>query len=341
MAHERRLEFAPFALDLVNECLWRGPRAIKLRPKAFAVLDHLVRRSGQLVTKDDLIAAVWPDTFVGDAVLKVTIRQLREALDDNPKAPRFIETSHRRGYRFIGVIDAPASAPPGGVVGRERALSRMHGWLEKSRRGERQIVFVTGEAGIGKTTLLDLFTRSLASGPAGRVCSGQCLEQYGMGEAYLPVLEAMRQLCRDDPRAVEPLMRTLRDDDARVRGRAAWALGELEDKRAVEGLMLALKDADIGIAMGTGADVAMEAAGLTIVQGDLRGVVRARRLSQDNVRIIRQNLFLAFVYNVVSVPVAAGVLYPFFGLLISPIWASLAMSLSSLSVVVNSLRLRR
>ncbi len=103
----------------------------------------------------------------------------------------------------------------------------------------------------------------------------------------------------------------------------------------------ALAQAEVGIAMGTGADVAMEAAGLTIVQGDLRGVVRARRLSRDTVRIIRQNLFLAFVYNAVSVPVAAGVLYPGFGMLISPMWASLAMSLSSLSVVVNSLRLRK
>lgn len=103
----------------------------------------------------------------------------------------------------------------------------------------------------------------------------------------------------------------------------------------------ALAQADIGIAMGTGADVAMEAAGLTIVQGDLRGVLRARRLSEDTVRIIRENLFLAFVYNAVSVPVAAGVLYPVFGVLISPIWASLAMSLSSLSVVANSLRLRK
>jgi P-type Cu+ transporter len=103
----------------------------------------------------------------------------------------------------------------------------------------------------------------------------------------------------------------------------------------------ALAQAQVGIAMGTGADVAMEAAGLTLVQGDLRGVVRARKLSRDTVRTIRQNLFLAFIYNAVSVPVAAGILYPFFGLLISPMWASLAMSLSSLSVIVNSLRLKR
>ena len=103
----------------------------------------------------------------------------------------------------------------------------------------------------------------------------------------------------------------------------------------------ALAQAQIGIAMGTGTDVAMESAGITLVQGDLRGVARARRLSRATMRTIRQNLFLAFVYNVLSVPVAAGILYPFVGLLISPIWASAAMSLSSLSVVANSLRLRR
>jgi Cu+-exporting ATPase len=103
----------------------------------------------------------------------------------------------------------------------------------------------------------------------------------------------------------------------------------------------ALAQAQIGIAMGTGTDVAMESAGVTLVRGDLRGIAGARRLSRATMRNIRQNLFLAFVYNALSVPVAAGVLYPFFGLLISPIWASAAMTLSSLSVVGNSLRLRR
>src|SRR5262245_24250136 len=96
--------FEPFCLDRGNECLWRGSQVIKLRPKAYAVLNELVVRSGQLVTKEELLAAVWPETFVTDAVLKVTIRQLREALDDDPKAPEFIETAHRRGYRFIGQI---------------------------------------------------------------------------------------------------------------------------------------------------------------------------------------------------------------------------------------------
>ena len=103
----------------------------------------------------------------------------------------------------------------------------------------------------------------------------------------------------------------------------------------------ALAAADVGIAMGTGTDVAMESAGITLVHGDLRAIARARRLSRATMRNIRQNLFLAFVYNGVGVPVAAGLLYPFLGILISPIWASAAMTLSSLSVIGNALRLRR
>ena len=103
----------------------------------------------------------------------------------------------------------------------------------------------------------------------------------------------------------------------------------------------ALAEAAVGIAMGTGTDVAMESAGVTLVKGDLRAIVRARRLSRATMRNIRQNLFLAFVYNAVGIPVAAGVLYPVIGLLVSPILASAAMMMSSLSVIGNALRLRR
>ncbi len=103
----------------------------------------------------------------------------------------------------------------------------------------------------------------------------------------------------------------------------------------------ALAQAQVGIAMGTGTDVAMESAGVTLVKGDLRGIVRARKLSRLTIRNIKQNLFLAFVYNSAGVPIAAGVLYPFFSLLLSPIFAAAAMSFSSVSVVVNALRLRR
>jgi Cu+-exporting ATPase len=102
----------------------------------------------------------------------------------------------------------------------------------------------------------------------------------------------------------------------------------------------ALAAADVGIAMGTGTDVAMESAGVTLVRGDLRGIVRAVRLSRATMRNIRQNLFFAFVYNTIGIPIAAGVLYPAFGLLLNPMIASAAMSLSSVSVIANALRLR-
>jgi Cu+-exporting ATPase len=103
----------------------------------------------------------------------------------------------------------------------------------------------------------------------------------------------------------------------------------------------ALAQAEVGIAMGTGTDVAMESAGITLVKGDLQGIVRARRLSRATLRNIRQNLFFAFVYNLLGIPLAAGVLYPVFGLLLSPVVASAAMTFSSVSVIANALRLRR
>jgi Cu+-exporting ATPase len=103
----------------------------------------------------------------------------------------------------------------------------------------------------------------------------------------------------------------------------------------------ALAKANVGIAMGTGTDVAMESGGITLVKGDLRGIVRARHLSQATMRNIRQNLFFAFIYNILGVPIAAGILYPFFGLLLQPVFAAAAMSFSSVSVIGNALRLRK
>ena len=217
--NDKRIAFDVFSLDLVNECLWKGSEEIKVRPKAFALLNYLLNRRGQLVTKDELLNAVWPETFVGDAVLKVTVRQLREALDDDPKTPRYIETSHRRGYRFIGEIaEAKQERQPEvtqdynssgaffvytGVVGRQQALTRMHRWLQRMLHGERQIGFITGEVGIGKTALVDAFARMIPTDGSIRVGRGQCLEQYGTGEAYLPVLEAIGRLCREQRKVAD------------------------------------------------------------------------------------------------------------------------------------------
>jgi DNA-binding winged helix-turn-helix (wHTH) protein/predicted ATPase len=227
VGREKLIIFDPFCLDLANQCLLRDSKVIKLRPKAFAVLDYFLGRPGQLITKEELLNAVWPDTFVGEAVLKVAIRQIREALGDDPKSPRFIETAHRRGYRFIGQIAGGGHVPatnqdvgsdkaisasplraaysPLGVVGRDEAFSRMRSWLEKMLGGERQIVFITGEPGIGKTAIVDTFARSIASDRSIRIGRGQCLEQYGTSEAYLPVLEAIGRLCREQGQVVDVL----------------------------------------------------------------------------------------------------------------------------------------
>jgi predicted ATPase len=180
----------------------------------------------QLVTKGELLKAVWPGTFVDEGVVKVTIRQLRDVLGDDPKSPRFIETAHRRGYRFIGRItetvpvqaidqeakrinvvlgSAKLAAVSQQVVGRDRALSQMETCWRRCLEGERQIAFVTGEAGIGKTVLVDTFAKSIAADESIRIARGQCLEQYGTGEAYLPVLDAIGRLCREQKQVVDVL----------------------------------------------------------------------------------------------------------------------------------------
>jgi tetratricopeptide (TPR) repeat protein len=191
------------------------------------MLSHLLSCPGQLVTKEQLLASVWPETFVTDAVLKVTIAQLREAFDDDSKSPRFIETSHRRGYRFVGQItegglllakDQPGGSDPASsplpvrsdspsiaVIGREHALSQMQGWRDKMLKGERQVAFISGEAGIGKTSLVEFFAGSLVPDSRVLIARGQCLEQYGTGEAYLPVLAAMGRLSREQPHVVDVL----------------------------------------------------------------------------------------------------------------------------------------
>jgi len=203
MKHDRPILFPPFRLDPVNQRLNCDERVISLRPKTFGVLYHLAERANQLVTKDELLDVVWPGLNVGDAVLKGCVREIREALGDDPTAPRFIETAHRLGYRFIApVIGADRSPSRVAVdelptpVGRESELARMQTWLSRSLDGQRQIVFVTGEPGIGKTTLVEAFVERITQ-PGVRVGRGQCLEHHGVGEAYLPLLEALGRLCRE------------------------------------------------------------------------------------------------------------------------------------------------
>src|SRR5262249_38746063 len=155
--------------------------------------------------KDELLDAVWPDTHVVEHVLKVRVQELRVALGDEAERPRYIETVHRRGYRFIAAVrvvsnepvpaTATSAAPGTMLVGRDLEIRRLDEPHASARSGRRQIVFVSGEAGIGKTALVDAMVARLAADDVylGR---GQCLEHHGGGEAYLPVLDAVGDLAR-------------------------------------------------------------------------------------------------------------------------------------------------
>jgi len=194
------LVFLDFVVDAANARLRRGAEIIPLRPKALALLSCLAARPGRLVTKDELLATVWPDTSVSDWVLTSTVRELRDALGDDAREPRIIETVHRRGYRFLPAVDSaptPRATQAGSrVVGRSAELAALAGWFGRAVAGERQIVFIIGEAGIGKTTLVDAFVESLDRSTC-LVARGQCIEQGGAGEPYLPVVEALGRLCAE------------------------------------------------------------------------------------------------------------------------------------------------
>src|SRR5271157_1438238 len=204
------VEFPPFRLDTVKVCLWRrnagaDDEYISLAPKAFAVLKYLVEHAGQVVSQNELLDALWPDTFVQPEVLKTHILGVRSKLGDSAKNPRFIETLPGQGYRFIArVSDPPAEAkltpelPSRKLVGRNAALAELRNCLERSLQDHREIVFVTGEAGIGKTALADEFLRRAAVDFRGvRMARGQCVEGFGSKEAYYPMLEALGRLCAD------------------------------------------------------------------------------------------------------------------------------------------------
>jgi len=196
-------EFPPFRLDPVNQCLWRRGDAgaderVLLTPKAFAVLRYLVEHAGRLVTQDELLEAVWPDTFVQPEVLKYQIADIRNRLGDHPKNPVFIETLPRRGYQFIAAVNdgGTAKPEPSGVAGSNRVTGELWDCLRRAFLGERQIVFMAAEPGIDKTTPVDEFQRQAAAKVPGlRSARGQCVEGYGGKEAYYPMLEALGQLC--------------------------------------------------------------------------------------------------------------------------------------------------
>ncbi|MBX3606393.1 MAG: AAA family ATPase [Piscinibacter sp.] len=240
--------FGDFQLDEGNARLTRGGAPVELQPKAFEVLCALLRTPGQLVLKDTLLDGVWGHRHVSESVLKSVINQLRNALGDDARQPRFIETAARRGYRFIAalqgpagpaaalesvpaaVVDAPAAAEAERLIARARALALLHESLGLAARGQRQLVLVAGEAGIGKSTLIDRFVSALA-GTAWRRAVGQCVEHYGSAEPYMPLLEALNLWCRDaDGAALVELMRRVAPTWL---VQLPWFVGE-EDRRTLQ-----------------------------------------------------------------------------------------------------------
>ena len=275
------ITFSPFRLDLRRGLLLRGTKPIPLRPKTWAVLLYLAERPGVLVAKNELLDALWPDVAVTPDTLNKSIGELRVALGDDSRAPRFIQTVNRRGYRFIAVgmgrrprprnekifvrDDSGISNPienlgtetrravasdraPGGTptafvdraeprpepskqpfVGREEELQLLTARLAKAHAGERQIVFVTGPAGVGKTALVDAFLESRAvCETAAPVWIGRagCFEHHGPHEAYLPVFEALERLAR--PPNVERLVRLMRRAAPMWLAQMPWLVGEAD-----------------------------------------------------------------------------------------------------------------
>jgi len=202
-------EFVPFRLDTENQCLWCEGQRIVVQPKPFAVLRHLVENAGRLITHDELLDAVWPETFVQPQVLRTYMLELRKTLGDNAGEPRFIETVPKLGYRFMAEVReaAPAgrhSARPGSVtqggrvtqfVGREEELERLRSELDGTAAGQRRVVLVSGEAGIGKTALVDAFYRAACASGQAMAARGQCVAGVGGTEPYYPVMEALGHLC--------------------------------------------------------------------------------------------------------------------------------------------------
>jgi predicted ATPase len=191
--------FPPFRLDSVNQCLWRDGARVDLAPKTFGVLRYMVEHPGRLITQEELLEALWPETYVQPEILRTYILELRKALGDEARQPRFIRTFPKRGYEFLAAvmqeIPAPVSPAQAAIpIGREAPLAELTGDFEKVVRGQRRVVFVTGESGIGKTTVFDAFQRAVADRPGVSVARGQCLEGFGGKEPYYPVLEALAQL---------------------------------------------------------------------------------------------------------------------------------------------------
>ena len=201
--------FGPFRLDTGERHLLRGDEVIPLRGKIFDTLRVLVENHDHLVRKDELMKAVWPDTVVEENNLDHNVSTIRKALGKAPGQKQYIETVPRQGYRFIVPVEVvsareaarlshPRSVPDSCFVEREEQLSLLQDAFACASAGTRQVVLITGEAGIGKTTLVRAFVDQISGDPSTRVARGDCQKHFGEGEPYMPVLEALSRLAREN-----------------------------------------------------------------------------------------------------------------------------------------------
>jgi len=193
--------FGEFRLDDANQCLWRGDQRLSLAPRPFAVLRYLVENPQRLVTHDEMLDALWPETYVLPQVLRTYVLELRKLLEDDPACPRFIETVPKRGYRFLApeADGAGSGIDHHSIVGRASELVLLCDRFAAAQRSERPTLFLTGEPGIGKTALIDEFCHCIRRKNATvRVARGQSIEGFAGKEKFYPVREALNGLSAGD-----------------------------------------------------------------------------------------------------------------------------------------------
>jgi len=328
--------------------LFRNAEAIEvLRQVDTLVVD----KTGTLTEGRPRLVAVEPEQGMDEAEL-VRLAASLERASEHPLAAAIVAGAEERGVRLDSVTEFEArtgKGVTGRVAGHQVALGNRAlfdsleidlGALAKraeARRAEAQTVMFVAVDGrpAGLLGVADPIKDSTPEAIAALHAEGLRIVML-TGDSETTARAVAAKLGLDEVIAgVLPDQKAAQVKRLQDEGRTVAMAGDgINDAPA-------LAQAQVGIAMGTGTDVAMESAGVTLVQGDLRGIVRARRLSRATMRNIRQNLFFAFVYNALGVPIAAGVLYPAFGLLLSPIIAAAAMSFSSVSVIANALRLNR
>jgi predicted ATPase len=260
--------FGSFRLDTADECLWHRGAQIALPPKQFAVLRYLVEHPGRLISHDELLDAVWPETYVQPQVLRTYVLELRKILGDDARQPRFIQSLPKRGYRFLAAVTGDGAGQEltapiqnqlpsrAAIVGRAEELKTFQAHFDALAQGKRQIIFVAGGAGIGKTALVDAFCSTVACVQGAAIVRGQCVQGLADREAFYPVMEALAELCappheertkpvlaRKAPSWLAALDRQAPEGNARIQERGMSDLcNALETMAAETPLVMLLED---------------------------------------------------------------------------------------------------